>query len=249
MEIRALLFDVNGTLIDIETNDELEEIYRAIAHFLTYQGIWIRRWEARDLYFQIMQQQRKMSTETYPEWDAVELWREFLLRKATDYTRSLPAEKLQQLPLVLAEMHRGIARKRLSLYPQVQEVLDKLRLHYQLAVVSDAQSVYAIPELGAVGLFDYFKPIIISSDYGYRKPDVRLFQKALDALQVQPQQVLFIGNDMYRDVFGPQQLGMKTIFFSSNQGEKQYPEIEPDYIIYQFAQLPKAINFLAAQKG
>jgi putative hydrolase of the HAD superfamily len=33
MDIRALLFDVNGTLIDIETDEGLEEIYRAIAHF------------------------------------------------------------------------------------------------------------------------------------------------------------------------------------------------------------------------
>ncbi len=58
MDIRALLFDVNGTLIDIETDEGLEEIYRAIAHFLTYQGISLHRWEVRDLYFQIMQQQR-----------------------------------------------------------------------------------------------------------------------------------------------------------------------------------------------
>jgi putative hydrolase of the HAD superfamily len=36
MDIRALLFDVNGTLIDIETDEGLEEIYRAIGHFLTY---------------------------------------------------------------------------------------------------------------------------------------------------------------------------------------------------------------------
>ena len=31
MEIRALLFDVNGTLIDIETDEWMEEAYRAIA--------------------------------------------------------------------------------------------------------------------------------------------------------------------------------------------------------------------------
>ena len=39
MKIRALLFDVNGTLIDIETDEWMEEAYRAIAHFLTYQGL------------------------------------------------------------------------------------------------------------------------------------------------------------------------------------------------------------------
>src|ERR1700680_3659502 len=76
MDIRALLFDVNGTLIDIETNEGLEEIYRAIAHFLTYQGISLHRWEVRDLYFQIMQRQRTESAETFAEFDLVEVWRE-----------------------------------------------------------------------------------------------------------------------------------------------------------------------------
>ena len=42
-KIRALLFDANGTLIDIETDDWMEEAYRAISHFLTYQGIRMRR--------------------------------------------------------------------------------------------------------------------------------------------------------------------------------------------------------------
>jgi putative hydrolase of the HAD superfamily len=35
--------------------------------------------------------------------------------------------------------------------------------------------------LCAVGLLKYFNPIIVSGDYGYRKPDPRLFQKALEA--------------------------------------------------------------------
>ncbi len=216
MDIRALLFDINGTLIDIETNEGLEEIYRAIAHFLTYQGISLRRGEVRDLYFQLMQQQRDTSP-------------------------------VQQLPLFLAELHRGIARKRLRLYPQVREVLDQLRPYYPMAIVSDAQSAYAVPELYATGLLGYFNRVIISADYGYRKPDVRLFQKALDALQVQAEQTLFIGNDMYRDIFGSQQLKMKTIFISSNQGEKYYQGVQPDCIIYHFAELPQAINFFLAQ--
>src|SRR5437868_12271593 len=115
MDIRALLFDVNGTLIDIETDEGLEEIYRAIGHFLTYQGISLHRWEVRDLYFQIMQQQRAQSAETFAEFDLVEVWREFLRNKASEYTCSLSSEKREQLPLFLAELHRCIARTRLRI--------------------------------------------------------------------------------------------------------------------------------------
>jgi len=243
MDIRALLFDVNGTLIDIETDEGLEEIYRAIAHFLTYQGISLHRWEVHDLYFQIMQQQRAQSAETFAEFDVVEVWREFLRNKASDYTRSLPSEKQEQLPLFLAELHRGIARNRLRLYPQVRETLDQLRSHYRMGVVSDAQSAYAVAELHAVGLLNYFNPIIVSGDYGYRKPDPRLFQKALDALKVRPEQALFFGNDLFHDISGAQQVGMKAILVSYNQGNTLSQTISPDYTICRFAELPQAVNY------
>jgi putative hydrolase of the HAD superfamily len=248
MDIRALLFDVNGTLIDIETDEGLEEIYRGIGHFLAYQGIALHRWEVRDLYFQIMQRQRAESAEEFVEWDAVEVWREFLHIKGSDYTRSMPSEKLAQLPLFLAELHRGIACKRLRLYPQVQETLDQLRSHYSMAVVSDAQGVYAVPELYTVGLLHYFDPIIVSGDYGYRKPDARLFQKALDILQVRPEQALFLGNDLYHDIFGAQQVGMKAIFASYNQGTPSYEAISPDYTLSRFADLPQAINYFVTMR-
>ena len=97
MEIRALLFDVNGTLIDIETDEWMEEAYRAVAHFLTYQGIALHRGEVRDLYFQIMKEQFAASHEVYPEFDVVAVWRELIRRYATGYTRSLGPEKLQQM--------------------------------------------------------------------------------------------------------------------------------------------------------
>jgi putative hydrolase of the HAD superfamily len=109
MKIPALLFDVNGTLIDIETDEWMEEAYRAVAHFLTYQGIASRRGEVRDLYFEIMKDQFAVSAEKYSEFDVVAVWREVLRRYATDYTRSLAPEKFQQMPLFLAELQRGIA--------------------------------------------------------------------------------------------------------------------------------------------
>jgi putative hydrolase of the HAD superfamily len=168
-------------------------------------------------------------------------WKIATARTATEYTRSLPAEKLEQLPLVIAELQRGVSRKRLCLYPQVRETLDQLKARYRLAVVSDAQAAFAVPELRAVGIHDYFDPIVISGDYGYRKPDRRLFQHALDRLGIRADQAIYVGNDRYRDIFGAKQLGMKTVWFCNNQN----PGAEPDYIIYQFGELVRAVEFLA----
>jgi putative hydrolase of the HAD superfamily len=247
MDIRALLFDVNGTLIDIETDEWMEEAYRAVAHFLTYQGIALHRGEVRDLYFQIMKEQFAASTEIHPEFDVVAIWREVLRRYATGYTRSLGSEKLSQMPLFLAELQRGISRKRLVAFPQTLEILAQLKTRYPLAVVSDAQSAYGLPELRAVGLARYFAPIIISGDYGYRKPDPRLFQAALTELQVLPEEAIFVGNDRFRDVLGARQVGMKTILFCPRGNSSGSPETEPDYILYDYADLPRAIEFFAAR--
>jgi putative hydrolase of the HAD superfamily len=243
MEIRALLFDVNGTLIDIETDEWMEEAYRAIAHYLTYQGIDLHRGEMRDLYFRIMKEQFAANKEVYPEFDVVAVWRELLRRYSTEYTRSLGQEKLRQMPLFLAEMQRGISRKRLVAFPQTHEILDRLKTRYKLAVVSDAQSAYGLPELRAVGLAGYFDPIVISGDYGYRKPDARLFQAALTQLNVIPEEAIYIGNDRFRDVMGARRAGMRTILFCPNGNPGGPPENEPDYLLYQYADLPRAIDF------
>jgi putative hydrolase of the HAD superfamily len=248
MEIRALLFDVNGTLVDIETDEGMEEVYRAIGHFLTYQGIDLRRGQVRALYFQIMKEQFAASKEAYPEFDVVAVWRELLRRYATDYTRSLEPEKLLQMPLFLAQLQRGISRKRLAAFPQTQEILAELKTRYRLAVVSDAQSAYGLPELRAVGLADYFAPIIISGDYGYRKPDSRLFQAALTELHLRPEEAIFVGNDRFRDVLGARQAGMKTILYCPQGNAGGSPETEPDYILYNYADLPRALEFFAAQE-
>jgi putative hydrolase of the HAD superfamily len=247
MDLRAVLFDVNNTLIDIETDEHMEEAYRAISHFLTYQGISLHRGQVSDLYFQVMKEQFHATDEKFPEFDVVAVWREVVTRNAKDYTRSLPPLKLQELPRLIAEMQRGISRKRLLAFPQVEEVLRQLKDHYRLAIVSDAQSVYALPELKAVGLDEYFETIIISGDYGYRKPDARLFQTALDRLKVVPEQTIFVGDDRYRDVFGAQQLGMKTVWFCHHREGGHPKDAEPDYIIYQFCELLRAVEFLAGR--
>lgn len=246
MNFKAIIFDVNGTLVDIRTDEGDEEIYRSISHFLTYQGIHIHRRELRDEYFSIMAEQRHASAEAFPEFDTVLLWREFL-RRRPQAIKALPREKLRLLPLVLSEMYRGISRNRLQLYPEVENILGGLALRFKLAVLSDAQSAWAEPELRAVGIHGLFSPIIVSGDFGFRKPDPRLFQAALDGLGLGPSEALFVGDDMYRDVYGARQMGLKTVHFASRQGDKAVAGMEPDYIIYQFAELPAAIAFLEAQ--
>ena len=239
MAIKGILFDLYGTLIDIETDESMEEIYRGIAHYLTYQGIYLHRWEVRDRYYRIMKQQKELCGEECPEIDVEAIWNALLRQEGIKAT---PARR--RLALILAHIYRGISRKRLQLYPGVKKVLDELRPAYRMALVSDAQPCYALPEIKAVGLDGYFDPVIISAHYGFRKPDKRLTEKALDIMKLIAAEVICVGNDMYRDIYGANRLGIKTIFVDSNQGDKVHENVTPDYIAHRFEDVLKGVDAL-----
>jgi putative hydrolase of the HAD superfamily len=235
--VTAVAFDVNGTLVHICTDEHREDIFRSIGHFLTYQGIDMRRHHVRDEYFARLKSQQRESSQQYPEFDAVAIWRSIIDDFGGDYTRALPPERLAQLPLTLAEIYRGVSRKKLKLYPYVREMLEQLRQRFPLAIVTDAQTAYARSELHKVGLTHYFNPIVVSGDHGFRKPDPRLFEYALQGLGVPAAQTVYVGNDMFRDIYGARQLGMRTIMFDSDQGAKQYEDCEPDHRITDYREL------------
>jgi putative hydrolase of the HAD superfamily len=242
MTIKGILFDLYGTLIDIETDESMEEIYRGIAHFLTYHGVYLHRGEVRDLYYRIMQEQRERSREEHPEIIVKAIWSEFLQEQGVK-----PGQERVRLATTLAQIYRAISRKRLSLFPGVKEVLDLLHASYPLALVSDAQPCYVHPEIRAVGLEGYFDPIVISADYGFRKPDRRLFQTALDDLELRPDEAVFVGNDMHRDIYGASRTGIKTVFFSSNQGAQSYQDANPTRVITRFEQVPEVVAELSSK--
>lgn len=245
MDIDAILFDINGTLIDILTDESSVEVFRKMRDFLFYQGVVIDRTQLRDLYFLLLKQQQYTSKEKYAEFDSIGIWQRIIELHETPITRTLAPEVRCALPRLASQFYRALTLcKKLCLYPGVENTLKILRLDYQLAAVTDAQSTYAIPEMRAVGIADFFNPIVVSGDHGYRKPDRRLFMQALDALKIRPERTVYVGNDMYRDVYGAKQAGMAVVYFSSNQGDKEPHGAEPDYIIYEFPQLLQAIEFL-----
>ena len=247
MHFKGIIFDINGTLSDIQTNEWHDDVYRVVSNLLSYQGIVLDPNVVKYHYFQIMKEQRAACVDRYPEFDAIGIFREIVAQHATDFTRGLPIEKVQQLPILLAETHRAASRFRLQPYPGVEETLRQLHPAYHLAIVTDGQTAYAIPELHAVGLSGYFDPIMVSGDFGYRKPDERLFRAALTAMKMEPTEVLFVGNDMYRDVYGAQRLGIKTVFFKSNQRTQEKEGVQADYIIYAFPELLNAIRYFEGQ--
>jgi putative hydrolase of the HAD superfamily len=240
MRIKGILFDLYGTLIDIETDESMEKIYRGISRFLIYQGINLRWQNLRDLYYQIMQELRQSSSEQHPEIDVEAVWDALLARQGM----ASEAER-RGLKRYLAQLYRGLSLKRLKRFSSVKRVLNTLRHSYRMAIVSDAQPCFAGAEIRTVKLESYFDPLIISANYGFRKPDLRMIRLALDNIGLAPGEVIFVGNDMYRDIYCAQQLGIKTIFFASTSGAQSYGEVVPDYRIIHFKDLLPAVKALA----
>lgn len=241
--IRGVLFDLNGTLIDILTDESRSDIYRTLANLLDYHGASITPESLKEYYWALNKKVRHDSSEKYPEFDVVGIFRQML----ADLAPQIRIGADDALPRQLAETFRAAARVKLQLYPGVRTVLKSLYEHYTMGAVSDGQSIWAWPELRRVGLEGYFSCVYISSDYGYRKPDPRFYKKALHKLKLQPEEVVFVGNDMFRDVWGAHQLGMKTVFFQSNQGDWTPAGAEPDFTIKRFDELPRALAMIKKQ--
>ncbi|BCA55361.1 HAD family hydrolase [Nitrospira sp. KM1] len=247
MIVKGLIFDVNGTLVDIRTDEGLEDVYRIVSNVLSYQGIALDPARLRDTFFRKMKEQRDASQQRHPEFNVVEIFQDIISLYSSDFSRRLPKQKLEHLPLYLAETYRAASRFRLELYPGVMDTIAQLHQTYQLAVITDAQTPYAVPELHAVGLLRYFDPIIVSGDVGFRKPHQQLFRNVLSAINLKSSEVLYVGNDMYRDVYGAQRVGIKTVFIRSNQGLQEKEGVNPDYIIYNFPELLNAVRFFEGQ--
>src|SRR5882672_4780248 len=85
-----------------------------------------------------------------------------------------------------------------ELYPEVIGVLEKLRPRFQLAVISnfDGRLRFILQHLG---ISKFFTHIFISSEIGADKPDPEIFRRALNLIDLKPDEVLHVGDDPQRD--------------------------------------------------
>jgi HAD superfamily hydrolase (TIGR01549 family) len=163
------------------------------------------------------------------------------LRKAVDsyvrkLSRQLPehepnfaiatAEALRQLgfpgadPVLGAEIFEALRIRSCEarrLFPDALSTLDELRRRgFLLGIVTNRQYGGAPfrEDLQTFGLLDYFNydHVAVSADAGIRKPNPALFQQALDALGVPPEEAAMVGDSLHADVGGAQQLNLFTIW-------------------------------------
>jgi len=210
---KVILFDFYGTLASIKTDEQDIQPWLIVASYLWYQGAKINANELQNMYFNCVKERLDRSLESYPDVDVMHIFTDILAR--------LEVESSEDLVRAIAQLFRSLTIHKFQLFSETFQVLHELSKKIRLGLVSDSQEVYIIPELRLVGLDSLFETVVISSRYGYRKPDPRLFQQALKEMGLtMTDDVLYVGDNWERDIVGASNAGMQAILIQ--RSNEQY---------------------------
>jgi putative hydrolase of the HAD superfamily len=93
------------------------------------------------------------------------------------------------------------------------EMLNELKKQgYLLGIITNGRSPFQARAIDGLGIRDYFDAILISEVEQVRKPQVEIFQRAMDRLGVSALNSLFVGDHPEADIAGAKGAMMKTIW-------------------------------------
>lgn len=221
MTLQAVIFDLYGTLVDIETDEHDLALYAVLSQFLTYYEIFLRPEELAARYQEASATHLLQHPGPYGEIDVFQVFEEIL-------AQAWGRKPERALVILVARLFRSLSRRRFGLFSDTRPALEELRRHYRLGMVSDAQWVFSEPEISMLGLNHFFDTIVLSSRYFVRKPDPQIYRHALKAMWLKPGQALYVGNDPQADVGGPVALGMPVVIIDrwGSAGETPAPVIQ-----------------------
>jgi putative hydrolase of the HAD superfamily len=101
------------------------------------------------------------------------------------------------------------ARNQLDLYADVRPGLHRLRARYTLATLSNGNA-----DLRRIGLADLFSVSLNARGVGAAKPDRRCFERLVEDLHLEPQEVIYVGDDPLLDVEAARAAGLATAWMN-----------------------------------
>src|SRR4051812_12685918 len=84
-------------------------------------------------------------------------------------------------------------------------------------------------DLEQLGIAERIDFAVFSSEVGTRKPHPAIFERALDALGVEPGEALFVGDRLFEDVKGASDVGMTTVQALWFRADAHPDGVEPDF--------------------
>jgi len=164
-----------------------------------------------------------------------------LVLKGLDKT--IPESEMKELVRLHEEMELEF---RPDFVKGVHEALATLTEKYKLAVISD--TIFSpgrtlrklLEDEGLLGFFDVF---IFSDEQGFSKPDLRVFHAASDAMEIELNELVHIGDREHNDIIGPKKLGMQAVLCTAaiDRGGKN---TQADEIFDDYKKLPTIIKMM-----
>lgn len=122
-------------------------------------------------------------------------------------------------------------------------LLQELGARYRVGLVSNFDhGPTARRVLDAHGLTGCFTTIVISDDFGRRKPHQAIFKAALRGLGVSAAETLFIGDSLGEDVFGARSADLRVAWLNPKGESVPADGIHPDYVISCLADLTALVD-------
>lgn len=225
---RDYIFDLYGTLVDIRTNEEQHALWNKMSLFYGYHGANYPPQALHKEYLSKVSAREKdakqvhYSHEAYPEIPIEEVFAELYTAKGI--------QPSSELVLHTGQLFRVLSTSHIRLYAGAVELLQKLKRDgKRVFLLSNAQRIFTEYELEYLGIADCFDGIMISSEYGVKKPDERFFALLINQYGIDMEHALMIGNDLDSDIAGAKRAGLDTFYIHSAISPKLNRTVDADY--------------------
>lgn len=210
------VFDLYGTLVDINTNENKVFLWQKMADFYGFYGAIYKPQELKAEYKRLCEaEEEKITGVLYSEIQIEDVFLQLFLQKGVD--------AYEDLAIHAGQMFRILSTKYLKLYDGVIDLLETLKdKGKRIYLLSNAQEIFTLPEMEYLGIKSYFDGVIISSTEGCRKPDSQFYNVLFNKFLLQKSESIMIGNDYINDIKGAYDVGLDSLYIHSNLS----PEIE-----------------------
>ena len=242
MAIRAVLFDLGDTLWHFPQLPPVETIREETVRRIS---ALLRSWDiepvgellylGRDIRLTLEEADREAFQSDLLSPHYPTLVREVAAAKGLDLTPEQGEQLWQTWNLGGAFLGR-------RLFDDAIETLETLRGRgYRLASVTNRSlgGPRFLEEVDELGLAQFFEEIVISCDLGYMKPHPKIFRHTLEALGIEPQEAVMVGDSLRADVAGAQALGMTAVWYPGPTRHGQADGVQPDFVVDELREIPQ----------
>ena len=150
---------------------------------------------------------------------------------------------LSNLAHNLSQKHMQLLMSAAFVPEEHQQLLNTLRTMFKLGIVSNfdhAESAKSI--LARDGVANYFQQIIISEEFGWRKPDSKIFNLAFQSIREDKENILFIGDSTTDDILGASEFGLDTAWVNPKGKTLNLDMPKPTYEIKSILDLKDLLS-------